>query len=188
MKHLRQYIRRVLLEGSRNHIDINNLVKCFREHLLETFDFKDSGPGHLNCAWVTFYFIQWAQTQGVPRNMLKAMYIVEPKPETVGKLKALGILGSHYPLEGEAHIMPAIGSILIDPSYRQFDASGPHTKITDYRNWKSVYGKFGYGLEHGGSDDPFYKGVDHKFGSLEEVQSWASWMPDMSTYRPVEKL
>ena len=168
-------LKKHLLRENKGNINIPELAKEFRKHLLEHFKFKDAGKGHLNCAWVTFYFIKWAESKGVPANMLKAMYIIEPKSSKVKELKDKGILGSHYPIEGEAHIMPAIGSTLIDPTYRQFNAAGAHTKITPYSKWKSVYGEFGYGHGYGGSDDPFYKGDDHKFGFIEEVKTWAHW-------------
>ena len=187
MKHLRKYIRQII--AGQNDVDMYlvNLADRFRDHMLESFIFKDSGPGHLNCLWVTFYFIEWALTQGVPKSALRVLYIVEQKPETVFNLKELGVLGAHYSSEGEAHIMPAIGSVLLDPSFRQFDKAGPHTKITEYKDWKLVYGKFGYGREYGASDDPFYRGIDHKFDTPEEISAWASWMPNPEMYRPLEK-
>jgi hypothetical protein len=178
-------LKKYLLNERKVKINILEIAEEFRQHLLDTFEFTDSGPGHLNCAWVTFYFIKWAASKGVPVNSLKALYIVEPKESKVKELKDAGILGAHYPLEGEAHIMPAIGDTMIDPTYRQFDASGPHTKITPYSEWESVYGKFGYGKCCGVSNSRFYKGEDHKFGSPEEVKTWAHW--GIIEYPPARK-
>ena len=184
MKHLRQIIRRLITES----IQQKEIIDGYRNFLQSTYQFVDTGKGHLNCAWATMKFEEWAIEAGIDPKRIGAIYLIEPSRATIARLKERGVLKPYYSNEGEAHIAPTLDDQILDFTWRQFDSSGPHCKVTPITQWREVYGPYGYGKGNGVSQDPFYGGKDCYIGSISLIRSTASWMTPEDYQPPLKEI
>lgn len=114
----------LILEEFQN---VNEIADRFCNKYLNNYERDEKGT--YNCAWVTQQFNQWAKKNGINS---KAIYFVWPdRPD------------------GEAHIAPVVNNQILDFTIHQFDKSVRECyKITPVRDWKRVYGPFGYGINY----------------------------------------
>lgn len=121
--------------------NLEQIAQRFCEEFLSKYETNHVGSH--NCAWATEQFVLWARKNNVSAQ---AIYLVWPEKETVKELKQKGILGQYTSDDGESHIAPVVNGTIIDFTYRQFDnAFNGCAKITRTKDWKGVYGKYGYG-------------------------------------------
>ena len=136
-------LKNLILESDSS---VQSVANEFYNEYTKKFKFISTGINHLNCAWVTKEFYNWAKNKGY--SNLEIMYFVEPKPELVAKLKQNGILSNSYDSDGEAHIVPIYNGYIIDYTIGQFTGRNEKYKITPKTQWKSVYEKYGYGTNN----------------------------------------
>lgn len=184
MKNLRQIIRRLIAES----IEQIQIIKGFRNFLQSTYQFTDTGKEHLNCAWATMKFEEWAIESGIDQKRIGAIYLIEPSRATIAMLKQRGVLNPYYSNDGEAHIAPTLDDQILDFTWRQFDSSGPHCKVTPVSQWREVYGPYGYGKGNGVSEDPFYRGKDCYYGPISTIRNTAHWITPEKYQPPLKEL
>jgi len=155
--HVHTYMQTTLKESTMN-INITDLIKKFQHEILSQYEYKLSGQGHLNCAWVTQAFCNFCKRNGIP---CKAIYFVWPAEKTVRVLKASKVLPSYYEDEGMSHIAPVVNNTIIDFTFGQFNPQ-EKIKLTPLNKWQSVYGKFGYGTN-------LWRGKSHFFDTYENL-------------------
>lgn len=142
-----------------------DIIERFASEVLSKYSYKTTGKGHLNCAWATDVFCKWYENTF--QTPCKAIYFVWPTEETTRELKQKGILPEYYESGGMSHIAPIVGDNIIDFTYGQFD--GDATKIatvTPIANWKSRYGKYGYGTNQ-------YEGKSVYIDLHKNLQAWS---------------
>lgn len=162
-----------ILEGTES---IEQIAQRFCEEFLSKY--QTNHVGSHNCAWATQQFILWARKNNIPAQ---SIYLVWPEKETVKELKQKGILGQHTSDDGESHIAPVVNGTIIDFTYKQFDNSfNGCAKITRASNWKSVYGRYGYGIntvEVNGKPESVLIDDFDKLKNMEEIGGISTIFP-----------
>ena len=154
------------------------VYESFKTDVLDKYEYKDVGEGHLNCGWATRKMCKWGEQKGYK---MEAIYFVWPKPETVAKLKKENILPKYYNDNGEAHIAPVYDNTIIDITVGQFDPQKAPVLFTPVDQWKGVYGKFGYGT----NDCPKGSGKFVYIDTFDNIQNHKDLdMDDASKFSP----